>query len=107
MPGTAGSLQHPPGEEGNNLLVRGRVLGMPELHITAEIMNSRTSTLKIMEYYKYSEGKSLPLVGKAFSAMKLNAEPFPSSKCKDCNSDGPRIRSHGLHIMLTLQYIVN
>lgn len=43
MLGTAGSLQHPPGEEGNSLLVRDCVLGMPELHITTEIMNSATT----------------------------------------------------------------
>lgn len=46
MLGTAGSLQHPPGEEGNSLLVRGCVLGMPDLHITTEIMNSATTYIE-------------------------------------------------------------
>lgn len=43
MLGSAGSLQHSPGQEGNSLLVSGCVLGMPELHRTTEIMNSTTT----------------------------------------------------------------
>lgn len=37
---TAGSLQHRPGEEGNSFLMRGCVLGMPDFHITTELVNS-------------------------------------------------------------------
>lgn len=43
MLGTAQSLQRPPGEEGNSLLVRGCILGMPDLHITTEIRNTATT----------------------------------------------------------------
>lgn len=43
MLGTVGSLQHPPGEEGNGLLLRSCVLGMPRLHTSTELRNSATT----------------------------------------------------------------
>lgn len=67
MLGTAQSLLRPPGEEGNSLLVRGCVLGMPELHITTEIRNSTTT---YSEYHvratSIRRGKVSPWWEKAF-----------------------------------------
>lgn len=73
--------------------------------------NHRTGDLCCHRLWKswgssdYSESKSLPLVGKGFSAMELNRKCFPSSTSKDCNNNDPRIRSLELHTVLTLQCI--
>lgn len=53
MLGSAGSLQRSRRQEGNSLLVSSCVLGMPELHITTEIMNSTTT---------YSENQAVAMI---------------------------------------------
>lgn len=101
----AGNLHYPPGEEGNSLLVKGCILGMPELPVTTEIMNSITYYSENRAVPTTIRGEKSPPAGKRFFCHEIKWKSLAISR--DCSNHDPRIESHGLHVILTLQYIVN
>lgn len=78
---TAGSLQHRPGEEGNSFLMRGCVLGMPEFHITTELVSSAATNSENHEVVpSIRRGKVSPWWEKVFFCQEIKWEVFPIIK---------------------------